>query len=107
MQTDFLWNELLGILHQLEIEIRWEAGEFGGGLYSCRGVRRFLLNQGSPREWQINIICRDLSRLDLSQLYISPAVRGYIEGSNERDPSDPAVSGLFRRRAGHETRPDQ
>ena len=79
MQSNLLWQELLVILEQLRIEIRWGRGEFKGGLYSTHGVQHFLLNEDHSREFQIRILCRELSRIDLSRIYLSPAVRDSIE----------------------------
>ncbi len=79
MHSDLLWQELLAILEQLRIEIRWSRGEFKGGLYSTHGVQHFLLNEDHPRESQIRVLCQELSRIDLSRLYLSPAVRDSIE----------------------------
>ena len=74
-----LFEELEAVMHTLGIELRQETGSFAGGLCRIGGRRVFLLNRGLSRSLQVQILCRDLSRLDLSDIYLLPAVRSRLE----------------------------
>ena len=78
-----LLKELETVLRELGIELRLEKGEFNGGL--CRIGERpvFLLNRKLPPARRLRILCRDLSRLDLSAVYLLPAVRDRLELEKE------------------------
>lgn len=74
-----LLEELENVMQELGIELRLENGEFNGGL--CRIGERpvFLLNRKLPPARRLQILCHYLSRLDLSTLYLLPAVRDRLE----------------------------
>ena len=74
-----LLRELETVMQELGIELRLENGEFNGGL--CRIGERpvFLLNRKLPPAKQLQILCHYLSRLDLSTVYLLPAVRNRLE----------------------------
>ena len=77
-----LLRELETVMQELGIELRLENGEFSGGL--CRIGERpvFLLNRKLPPAKRLQILCHYLSRLDLSTVYLLPAVRSRLEVEN-------------------------
>lgn len=66
------------IVGQLGIDLRWDEGEFTGGI--CRlGERKILvINRSLPIFVKIEVLCRELSRTDLSTIFILPAIREQI-----------------------------
>ncbi len=74
-----LLEELEGVMQQLGIELRLEKGEFNGGLCRIGGRPVFLLNRKLAPSSRLRILCRHLSRLDLSTVYLLPAVRDRLE----------------------------
>ncbi len=79
MKSDDLIAHLEKVVAQLGIELRYEKGDFRGGI--CRiGERRiFILNQTLPPAQKIAVLAGELAGLDLSGIYIMPAVRQIIE----------------------------
>ncbi len=77
-----LLKELETVMRALGIELRLENGEFDGGL--CRIGERpvFLINPKLPPTRRLQIMCHYLSRLDLSTVYLLPAVRSRLEVEN-------------------------
>ena len=85
-----LLEQLEEVIVRLGIELVWDDGEFRGGMCKVGGKRLFLMNRGLPSSQKVEILCRGLSSLDLSQLFILPQVRQRIEQSGRRVP--PATS---------------
>lgn len=84
MTDRHLLEQLRDLLVRLEIDVR-DVRDVGGGI--CRvGSRRVLMAnlEASPGR-QIALLCRELSRLDLSQVFVLPAVRRRIEAQRPSD----------------------
>ncbi len=77
-----LLKELETVMRAQGIELRFENGEFNGGLCRIGGRPVFLLNRKLPPARQLQILCHYLSRLDLSTVYLLPAVRNRLEMEN-------------------------
>ncbi len=75
--TEVLSN-LEEITRQLGLELRWEDGHFASG--NCRLENRmmFIINSSLPTFQKIEVLCRELSRFDLSQIFIRPDLRDRI-----------------------------
>ncbi len=78
MQNAELLSQLEGIVDQLGLELRWDEGDFTGGV--CRlGDRRILvMNRSLPIFEKIRVLCRNLSSADLSKIFVLPAIREQI-----------------------------
>ena len=96
MKDAELLEQLEEIVRQLGIELVWDDGEFRGGICRVEGKQLFLMNRVSPAAQKVEILCRELSSLDLSQLFILPRVRQRIEQAGR--PSSPAASRRMRDR---------
>lgn len=72
-------RELLTLLPRLDIEVRVTGGEFDSGLISLRGRRVLILNPSVSDRRQVELLCRALSREDLSRIFVLPAIRARIE----------------------------
>ena len=77
-----LLKELETVMQALGIELRFENGEFNGGLCRISGRPVFLINRNLPPTRRLQILCHYLSRLDLSTVYLLPAVRSRLEMEN-------------------------
>ena len=83
MKDAELLEELEEIIRQLGIELVWDDGEFRGGICRVEGKQLFLMNRVLPSAQKVEILSRELSSLDLSQLFILPRVRQRIEAGRE------------------------
>ena len=80
-----LFCEFEALLSQLDVELRVERGQFEGGLCSLGDRRVFLLNQNTSLPARLRVLGEALASMDLSSLFLLPAVR-------ERIPSGPVRS---------------
>jgi len=78
MQDAEVLVKLEEIVQQLGLELRWEEGDFTGGI--CRLGKRemVVMNRSLPTFEKIRVLCRDLSHADLSQIFVLPAIRERI-----------------------------
>ena len=90
MKDAELLEQLEEIIRQLGIELVWDDGEFKGGICTIEGKQLFLMNRILPSSQKVEILCCELSSLDLSQIFILPRVRQRIEQA--RKPTLPARS---------------
>ncbi len=79
MKDAELLEQLEEIIRQLGIELVWDDGEFKGGICTIEGKQLFLMNRILPSSQKVEILCCELSSLDLSQIFILPRVRQRIE----------------------------
>ena len=75
MEEKKLLAQLEEIARQLDIELRWDDGEFTGGSCRLRNKRVLLINRSLPTFLKIEVLCRELSESDLSGIFILPAIR--------------------------------
>jgi hypothetical protein len=78
MTDNELLAHLLGIMPQLGIELRKTEGDFNGGLCRLKGQRIMILNTQLTTRETIRVLCQELSREDLSPVYVVPAIRHLI-----------------------------
>jgi len=83
MQEDILLQQLESLLQDLSINLRYEKGDFQGGLCRVNGQKIFIINKKLPDERKIEIVAQELSRLDLDNVFIVPAVRKLIDEAME------------------------
>ena len=78
MQNAELLSQLEKIVGQLGLELRWDEGDFTGGV--CRlGDRQILvMNRSLPTFEKIRVLCLNLSNADLSKIFVLPAIREQI-----------------------------
>ena len=81
MKEEELQENLESVLAQLEIELRYEKGDFRGGLCRVKDKKICLINKGLPLSQKNLLIARSLSELDLSNIFMVPAVRKFIEST--------------------------
>lgn len=78
MQDSEVLLKLEEILNELGLELRWEEGDFTGGICRLGERKLFLMNRSLPTFEKIRVLCRDLSHADLSGIFVLPAIRERI-----------------------------
>jgi len=81
-KDQLLVDQLVELLHRLGMEVRFERGDFRGGLCTLQGNRKLVVinkNQSLPKQQQILI--EVMRSQDLDQIYIPPNLRKFFENS--------------------------
>lgn len=76
-------SEILGHLEQLtqnlSIDLRYEKGDFSGGLCRVDDKQVMIINKRLSDDQKIKVFARAIAQLDLQNIYILPAIREIIE----------------------------
>jgi hypothetical protein len=80
-------NEILQSLEKLyadlAIEIRYERGDFMGGVFRYREQQKAVVNRDLNSSQKISILARELrGKVDLEKLYLVPVLREVIENAS-------------------------
>lgn len=78
VESEILSN-LENIVSQLGIHLRYEKGDFQGGVCRLRDARVLIINKSLQIQQKIEVIAKELSQIDLSGVFIIPALRELIE----------------------------
>jgi hypothetical protein len=83
MKTRNILEGLENLIQSLSIDLRYEKGDFAGGL--CRVANRSVLivNDKLSPENKIKLIAAELRLLKLNHIYIRPALRKVIEEGHD------------------------
>ncbi|WP_103664291.1 hypothetical protein [Gracilimonas amylolytica] len=79
MKPDKLLLELEQILEQAGYTLRKERGSFRGDECIIEGQKLVVVNKNKPIESQLGTMGRVLGEIDLTGVYIKPAVRKNLE----------------------------
>ncbi|MFP8489853.1 hypothetical protein ACKGJO_12255 [Gracilimonas sp. Q87] len=79
MKPDKLLLELEQVLEQAGYTLRKERGSFKGDECIIEGQKLVVVNKNKPIESQLGTMGRVLGEIDLSGVYIKPAVRRKLE----------------------------
>jgi hypothetical protein len=74
-----LLTDLETIALNLGIDIRYEKGDFEGGLCRLDDNRFIIINKTLSDKHKIRMLARELGTLDLESVYIIPALRQIID----------------------------
>lgn len=85
MKAEALLQAFENLAQELGIEVRYEKGDFEGGL--CRvGDRRFLIiNDALPPRKQLTILAREMRTLELNHIHVLPALRKLMEQDDSKE----------------------
>ena len=85
MDNQQVLQELEQIAARLGVTVRYEEGDFNGGLCRIKSDRVIIINKKYSEEKRIVLLARELSALDLNDVYILPQLRELIlkEAENE------------------------
>lgn len=81
MKETQLLSDLESLCSNLGIELRYEKGDFEGGLCRIDENRVIIVNKSLSDESKIRVFARELGTLDLEGVYMVPALR-QILGQN-------------------------
>ena len=79
MKPDKLLLELEHLLEQTGYRLRKERGSFRGADCVIEGDKLVMVNKNKPTEAQLGTIAKVLGDIDLSEVYIKPAIRRELE----------------------------
>ena len=78
MQDQDVLEQLEELVLHLGLELRWEEGDFTGGMCRLRDQEIFLVNRSLTISAKIRVLCRELAQADLSGTFVLPALRERI-----------------------------
>lgn len=71
------------LLSEIDINIRYEKGDFSGGFCRYKEKKQIIVNKSLDTTQKINIISTELKlNLDFDEIYIMPALREIIENAS-------------------------
>lgn len=83
MTEDEVLQALESLARQLDIEVRYEKGDFEGGYCAFRNQHLIFMQKNEPIDKKIQVLVRELHRFDLEQIYVLPAIRELLETKGE------------------------
>lgn len=78
-KQELLINELIEVFKNIGYEVRIEKGSFKGGCCLLREQRVFLLNKNIEPLKKIGFLAKNLSELEIENIFIKPEIRDLIE----------------------------
>lgn len=84
MNDEVILQELENIFGKLGITIRYERGNFVGGLCRLKEDKIVILNRKLPVKKKILLLSQELSRFDIEAFFILPAVKEIILEQKEK-----------------------
>lgn len=84
MNDEVILQELENIFDKLGITIRYERGNFVGGLCRLKEDKIVILNRKLPVKKKILLLSQELSRFDIEEFFILPAVKEVILDQKEK-----------------------
>ena len=79
MHDDDILQSFEKLLIDLEVELRYEKGDFQGGIYRYKEKQQLILNKNLNANQKIIIMANELkTNFDLDNLYLVPALREVI-----------------------------
>ncbi|MDZ7263210.1 MAG: hypothetical protein ONB16_01405 [candidate division KSB1 bacterium] len=79
MKTRNILEGLENLIQSLSIDLRYEKGDFAGGLCRISNRSVLIVNDRLSPENKIKLIAAELKQLKLNHIYIRPALRKIIE----------------------------
>ena len=78
-KTAKLLAEMEDLAQKLNIKLRYEVTKAKGGLCTLDGEKIFILDRKSSKEYKLLMLARTLKEFDLSNMYISPKLREFLD----------------------------
>mgnify|MGYP000396798969 FL=1 len=85
MKNNELLDEFYLLAEKLDVKIMKGKGDFFGGSCTVNNEKVIVINNGKPIEQRLNILASCFKDYSLDGLFIVPALREYINGSNILD----------------------
>lgn len=71
------------LIENLSIDLRYEKGDFAGGLCRLPEKNIFIINNRLSIENKIRLIASELRSMNLNNIYIRPALRKIIDDEQD------------------------
>ena len=78
MKPSTIYQEFEKLAESLEVKIIQEKGNFKGGYCLLEKEKVIVINKLKPLEQRIKALVLAFSRLDISNIYMKPAIRDII-----------------------------
>ncbi len=88
VKAEQMRGELELLSEKLGYKIRYEFGDFKGGMCHVQDANYIIVPKRLPAERQVTILARELSRLTLDNVFLLPAVRQILD--DYRDTNEEA-----------------
>lgn len=85
MKRENLLEAFESLVDKLSIDLRYEKGEFSGGLCRMPDKNIMIINSNLPVDQKIKLIASELGRLELNHVYIRPVLREIMLAVQEND----------------------
>ena len=77
-------TQLLDLATQLEVTVRQEKGDFTGGSCRVENDRLIFLKKMDPDSAKIEILAKELVKLDSEHIEVDPVLRQYMNQVKEK-----------------------
>jgi len=89
MNDEEILSKLEAIAGQVGLELRYEQGDFQGGICRVGEKQLLLVNKKLILSQKVNLLARELASLDLSDVYVVPVIRDLLNRfKKERDEAE-------------------
>jgi hypothetical protein len=79
MKEDEVISGLEGVMVSLGVQVRYEKGDFDGGLCKLKDKRLLIVNSAMTPSQRIRILATELSHMELGNVFMMPALRQVID----------------------------
>jgi len=79
MKEDEVLSGLESVMTTLGVQVRYEKGDFAGGLCKLKDKQLLILNSAMPPNQKIKILASELSQMGLDNVFMVPALRQVID----------------------------
>ena len=79
MKPEQLREELESLSDKLGITVRYEQGDFKGGICQVKEETLLIVPKRLPLEKQVQLLSRELAQFPLENIYILPAIRKLLD----------------------------
>ena len=94
MTQDELFDELKSLATQIDIPLRFEAGDFEGGLCVVNDERVLIVNKKASLPKKIATLALSLADCNLDAVFVKPIVREAIEDEIAKRRAEVAATTL-------------
>ena len=71
------------LAEKMNINIVQGKGDFIGGMCSVNDESYIVINKVKPMSQRLNVLGAEFSKLDLNNIFVSPALRDFIEETQQ------------------------
>ena len=71
------------LAEKMNINIVQGKGDFIGGMCSVNDESYIVINKVKPMSQRLNVLGAEFSKLDLNNIFVSPALRDFIEDKQQ------------------------